>query len=512
MYICNKPNVMKKPKEILELEKFYKFTINETDYTLDENENVITLVLKERNISDISPLQQLIHLQDLDLSLNLISDILPLYQLTQLNELDLSGNQIFDINALNNLNNLIGLNLNYNKVILPVSLMGLNSLERFALSKNSISSIKCFSDLIKLKALYLYDNRISDIYPLENLKNLEHINLAKNLIVNIEPLKHLIKLKTLNINSNFISNISVVENLSSLQNLSVSDNNISNILPINKLNNLIRLETSRNPFLLKTTLDFNHNSFEKIQSYLQNPKAFEKSDNIRDAEIKEENLQKRIKELEVVTEEDQKIKKQLLAESKAQKDEITELKRIKEKSSKDIQEAIKDLNEPNKYLRYIIVFQYVLIAVSILGVIFLINYIYCYFFSAEYQAFILKPDKETSAVQLFAHSSPLVIMIGFLSFSVSMIVNRLKNISHLKENERRIKNFGGSLNALHRLSDDDMKSRETISNLIEEFSRNQIKEDEKTLNHKINEEDLKETVTKVIKENIQEFSKFGYKM
>ena len=71
------------------------------------------LYLGGNNISDISPLSQLIGLDWLVLGSNNISDISPLADLIYLSRLDLSNNQISDISPLRELTNLGGSAMSY---------------------------------------------------------------------------------------------------------------------------------------------------------------------------------------------------------------------------------------------------------------------------------------------------------------------------------------------------------------------------------------------------------------
>ena len=150
--------------------------------------------LRDNQISDVSPLQNLTSLQLLDLVRNQISDISPLQNLTSLQHLDLIRNQISDVSPLQN--------------------------------------------LTSLQSLYLNDNQISDVSSLQNLKALQHLSLAANQISNISPLQNLTSLQYLHSDDNQISDISPLQNLTSLQTLYLNNNQISDISPLYNLYNL----------------------------------------------------------------------------------------------------------------------------------------------------------------------------------------------------------------------------------------------------------------------------------
>jgi internalin A len=68
-------------------------------------------MLFDNNITDISPLRNLVNLRELDLSENEISNLTPLENLVNLEKLNLCYNNIIDISPLENLINLKELDL-----------------------------------------------------------------------------------------------------------------------------------------------------------------------------------------------------------------------------------------------------------------------------------------------------------------------------------------------------------------------------------------------------------------
>ncbi len=187
------------------------------------------LELRFNQIVDISPLQNLSSLQSLDLSDNKIVDISPLQNLSSLQSLYLYANQIVDISPLQNLSSLQRLNLSNNQIVDISPLQNLSSLQSLDLSDNKIVDISPLQNLSSLQSLYLYANQIVDISPLQNLSSLQRLNLSNNQIVDISPLQHLSSLQRLNLSDNKIVDISPLQHLSSLQSLNLSDNKIVDI-------------------------------------------------------------------------------------------------------------------------------------------------------------------------------------------------------------------------------------------------------------------------------------------
>ena len=133
---------------------------------LESATNLTAVILRNNNISDISPMAGLTNLRRLDLQGNNISDISPLAGLTELADLLLQDNNISDISGVAGLYILIELNL----------------------SGNNISDISPVAGLTHLGWLNLQGNNISDISPLAGLTNLTGLNLSNNGISDISPL------------------------------------------------------------------------------------------------------------------------------------------------------------------------------------------------------------------------------------------------------------------------------------------------------------------------------------
>ena len=175
-----------------------------------------------------------------------ITDVSPLENLVGLTGLALQVHQIRDINPLANLTNLTDLNLEYNNISDISTLANLKNLKYLQLSRNNTSDISALANLKNLIDLSLWNNNISDISALANLKNLKYLQLSRNNISDISALANLKNLKYLHLWDNNISDISAVENLTNLRYLSLGGNNISDILPLIGLTNLTHLHLPGN--------------------------------------------------------------------------------------------------------------------------------------------------------------------------------------------------------------------------------------------------------------------------
>ena len=140
------------------------------------------------NISDFSPLSNLIRLRTLDLADTGISDIALLSNLTSLEILNLGSNDLSDVSALSNLTSLRFLYLFNNDLSDVSALSNLTSLERLILSGNDISNIARLSNLTSLRLLNLGSNDISDISALSGWTSLDYLFLYNNNITDLSPL------------------------------------------------------------------------------------------------------------------------------------------------------------------------------------------------------------------------------------------------------------------------------------------------------------------------------------
>lgn len=239
-------------------------------------EDITELYMNNRQIKDLSGIENLTNLKKLNLGNNKISDVSALSKLTNIQKLNLgyipyygfempdpevNYNEISDISALKNFTNLQELNLGYTKIKDINELKALSNLKKLDLSDNQISDISgivnALKELANLNDLNLSTNEISDISELSKLTNLKMLSLNSNNISNINTLKGLNNLQTLNLGSNQISDISnaanVLKELINLSDLNLSNNQISDIGEFNKLTNL-------------KTLYLNHNKISDISA------------------------------------------------------------------------------------------------------------------------------------------------------------------------------------------------------------------------------------------------------
>ena len=166
---------------------------------------------EDKNITNLSGIENLDNLASLNLSNNQIKNIEPLKGLTNLTDLNLAANEMINIEPLKELTNLTKLNL----------------------AANQMSNIEPLKELTNLTKLNLAANQMSNIEPLKGLTNLTNLDLATNQISNIEPLKGLTNLTNLDLASNQMITMQPLKGLTDLTNLDLAPNQIENYSPVN---------------------------------------------------------------------------------------------------------------------------------------------------------------------------------------------------------------------------------------------------------------------------------------
>ncbi|QGU95841.1 hypothetical protein GOM49_12705 [Clostridium bovifaecis] len=123
------------------------------------------------------------NIEKLELQNKNISNISGIENFAALKYLDLSNNNIVNVKPLNSLINLETLILHDNKVNTEAnSFSNLDKLTYLDLSNNNITSISCLEVLTGLKKLDLSNNSIERINELRGLKSLEYLSLYNNKI------------------------------------------------------------------------------------------------------------------------------------------------------------------------------------------------------------------------------------------------------------------------------------------------------------------------------------------
>ena len=167
--------------------------------------NLRELYISQNPITDLRPLSNLTQLVVLHFwhypanPTNL--DLSPLVNLINLEELSLEGNGVSDISPLAGLRKLRELTLTNNRIEEVRSLMGFLNLEVLSLEANGITDINSLSKATNLRELHISQNPITDLRPLSNLTQLVVLHFwhypANPTNLDLSPLANLINLEEL---------------------------------------------------------------------------------------------------------------------------------------------------------------------------------------------------------------------------------------------------------------------------------------------------------------------------
>ncbi|XP_067946319.1 leucine-rich repeat-containing protein 23-like [Watersipora subatra] len=195
----------------------------------------VRLDVHEREITDISLLEQFIHLRYVDVTKNSIKDISPLNSLTQLLLLRADYNSLTSA-SLESLPYLQVASFANNRI---TSTEGIHHplLEQLSLNYNNIPAVMGLdcSALQRLHTLELRGNKLTTTAGL-NLPNLKNLFLAENLIKKLEDLDRMVQLTTLHLRENQLETLDGFSELNAkLQYINLRGNSISDVKELNKL-------------------------------------------------------------------------------------------------------------------------------------------------------------------------------------------------------------------------------------------------------------------------------------
>jgi len=211
-------------------------------------------------VSDLSPLAELPHLEDLKAERTKVSDVSALRNLTRITHLTLTNTQVSQAEPLAGLQNLTQLELSSTKIedltflaslsklnklsmndtiVRDLSAMSeLTELSNFSAHNTQVSDISPLAGLLRMTALVLSNTKISSVIPLKDMRLLTTLDLQGTHIEDIGPLSGLIHMRTLKLSRTRINDISVVANMHSLRSLDISNTRVTDISALSQLKNL----------------------------------------------------------------------------------------------------------------------------------------------------------------------------------------------------------------------------------------------------------------------------------
>ncbi|UAA38935.1 leucine-rich repeat domain-containing protein [Paraneptunicella aestuarii] len=221
---------------------------NSTDYMLDAEIKILKLgsAFKPEHFDKLLALPTLTVLDLSNCNLKDTSHFAGLSKHKNLETLILRNNDIDDISPICNIRSLERLEIGSNHVEDFTPISNLKSLEVLSVFSQKIKNIDFIKPLRKLRMLELQNNKIQDLSAISSLKSVFFLNLDNNQIEDLTPLSLLKELQFLRINGNPIKNIKPLLKLNQLGQLTLDEEqyNTLDIDSLKKTNKNLRIYTN----------------------------------------------------------------------------------------------------------------------------------------------------------------------------------------------------------------------------------------------------------------------------
>ena len=205
---------------------------NLTNISLLENYEFLQhLDVSNNKLSNIDVISKLKYLLSLNASNNLLTSLPPLSLPLNLLSADFSHNHIADLSHVGRVKSLLNLNLDHNEISNIYGLDGCSSLKQLSLNNNKISEITNL-DQLSLHVLHLNNNKISRISGLEEFGKLQTLHLTNNNIRSLRGLQGKMVLSELRLEGNDIIDlleIKQLQNLPLLRRLTLMSNPLTSL-------------------------------------------------------------------------------------------------------------------------------------------------------------------------------------------------------------------------------------------------------------------------------------------
>ncbi len=225
------------------------------------------------DISDLTPLSNLIHLEKIDISNTKITDLNILSKLIELKEINCSHLGITDLTPVGSLSNLEKLDISFTSIN-QLPLMGCNKLETLYADNTDINGLLTIANLKNLKLIYADNTKLDKmavslfkvrkpetvvVYQSDELKKWWNLldNNWKNIFKEKVPFKkepgrlqlaEMSYITELDLKNNSgIRGLKPLEMLTQLEVLKFTDTDVMDLVALKNLTNLTKLKCARNP-------------------------------------------------------------------------------------------------------------------------------------------------------------------------------------------------------------------------------------------------------------------------
>ena len=157
---------------------------------LEKSTKMTRLLANGNKIESLDSLKKLTELKEIHISENNIKDLSPLEELVNLEDLDISNNpDIKSLDVLKNLTNITELKINNAKKVTDFSpISKLKKLDDLTIIRSGLTDVSFLKGLNEITEMSLQNNQISDINPLVEMANLREVKLGYNNIFDASPI------------------------------------------------------------------------------------------------------------------------------------------------------------------------------------------------------------------------------------------------------------------------------------------------------------------------------------
>jgi len=195
------------------------------------------------DIQDLTGIEHLVELTDVNLAFNAITDAAPLATLPNLAIVDLSHNKIRQLPIFRSAHALKRMDLNYNLLdsVAWLTTQHFPQLDSLSIAHNNISDLSGLELMVGLQELNVRGNRLANLRSVSNLQALFMLDAGENRLADLGDIGALVELRRLFLDGNNFSSVDGLEPLQKLEELNLENNTLGSIAPIAQLERLQRL-------------------------------------------------------------------------------------------------------------------------------------------------------------------------------------------------------------------------------------------------------------------------------
>lgn len=199
---------------------------------------------KHNRIADISAIQGLRRLKDVDFEDNLITDISPLRGL-KLRSAVLSTNRVVDTSALSNFNGPTSVGLDNNLILRP-NVQNNPGITTLSLGGNPFEDLSGIRNLAGLKYFIIKNGQVKSLAQLAPIPSVVELHLEGNQIQDISPLNGWTSVNSVWLDGNQVASLPNLSGMAGLAAMYLPRNNLSDIRNVATLRKLVKFFASDN--------------------------------------------------------------------------------------------------------------------------------------------------------------------------------------------------------------------------------------------------------------------------